>query len=184
MGLDTNKFEDWIADHIMSDMISGKGGDSYLNSFVQITDYICNPGIKKKNSLILEEFSANYLISLSSGETRLDLLKNKIKLLLKVCYDPPVGDKSDTRANKGHYPTYMFVEKEISEINEKYVYIYPPGFNELVAESYLKRFIKDLQERQYDKVRFLHENGLDTLPNKMPRMDQLPKFQLEFGLMP
>jgi len=66
---------------------------------------------------------------------------------------------------------YIFFGKEIKELYDKFVYVHPPGFNELVSESYIKRFIHFLEEKQYDKVRFLNETGIETLPGNIMRID-------------
>ena len=57
LSLDATTFDEWLASHIMCDKVAGKGKDSYLNSLVQMTDYIINPSIPKKNSFIIEELT-------------------------------------------------------------------------------------------------------------------------------
>jgi len=66
--MDSPNFDDWLATNVMSNMV-GKGQTGYLNQVVQMADYIANPAILKKNSLMLEEFVDNHLWYLQLAES-------------------------------------------------------------------------------------------------------------------
>ena len=68
LGMDSPNFDDWLATNVMSNMV-GKGQTGYLNQVVQMADYIANPAILKKNSLMLEEFVDNHLWYLQLAES-------------------------------------------------------------------------------------------------------------------
>jgi len=47
--------------------IEQPGSKEWINSFVGMADYLANPGIEKKNSLILDELTGNYLPELQKN---------------------------------------------------------------------------------------------------------------------
>ena len=99
LGHDEQKLEDWIASHVMNTKVVGSGTEAYWNAFVQMMDYIANPGIIKKSSLLLNEFMSNHLQYLQENEGRITYIKKRVDKHIRKCYDISKSHQSKYKLN-------------------------------------------------------------------------------------
>ena len=67
--------------------IEQPGSKEWINSFVCMADYLANPAIEKKNSLILDELTGSYLPELQKDKQLYADFKGAIGQLLEDCYN-------------------------------------------------------------------------------------------------
>ena len=78
LSLDHGTFEEWLNEHVMSVHVKKPGSENWLNSIVRLSDYIVNPVIEKKNSLILQELANSYLPQLEMNPGWFKELEEKL----------------------------------------------------------------------------------------------------------
>ena len=76
---------EWLARHVQSEHIERRGSALWLNTFVQLLDYVANPLIEKKNSLLLNEL-LNQVKALEENTQWLEEVKSRIKKHVLECY--------------------------------------------------------------------------------------------------
>ena len=81
-------------EHVKSVNIEEPGSDHWTNTFVAMVDYLANPAIPRKNSLILNEFTGFYMNLIKENPEWLEAIQGKIEQHIRDCYNL-VNDVND-----------------------------------------------------------------------------------------
>ena len=83
----------WLTRHVQSEHIERRGSALWLNTFVKLLDYVANPLIEKKNSLLLNEL-LNQVKALEENTQWLEEVKSRINKHVLECYNLMKVNKS------------------------------------------------------------------------------------------
>lgn len=142
--------EDWMAAHVMSNVIVGRNSEAYWNDFIRMLDYLANPSIIKKNSILIDNFLQIQLqYFLDSGLGRLEHLKKKISKHVAECY---------TTTGETDKALDLFFWNENSTILERFLYVHKAGSKDKISEEIFmkKKTRNEIENNVFDNLYFVH----------------------------
>ena len=87
LGFEYQTIDHWLVDHVKSVNIEEPGSEHWKNTFVTMVDYLANPAIPTKNSLLLDELTGFYMNLLKENPMWLESIIGKIDEHLRDCYN-------------------------------------------------------------------------------------------------
>ena len=132
--------------------------------------------------MIIQELTEMYLPALERNSEWFTNLQEKLTRHMKNCYN--VVDEIKTFVLEKD-PENRFFNDEVLLTESKIVFCHFNGYLEKVDPEQLVHYRKDLRLGKYNNVEYIEEERLsDLLPNKLTRLDQLPRFQDILSEMP
>ena len=137
---------------------------------------MANSLILKKNQMILTELVDNYLPILDKHKEWLEKIQDTVSLHLQTCYCPELKSAMSMQIDQNSDVNQYF-HKKVIELEDKMVHIHQRGMKEQIEPELLKYHRLDVEHRNYSRVQYLKNTLIEQMiPQKMARLDQLPKF--------
>ena len=152
-----------------------------------MADYLANPGIEKKNSLILDELTGNYLPELQKNNQLYVDFKVAIGKLLEDCYNMTAETQKLVLKGEAFVIEESVHHEFIDEaemLKNLEIAIHEEGIKMKIKTLEAKYHRANIETQEFDKVPYLKLVQVDQLPNKMIRLDQTAQFQDALQDMP
>ena len=147
--------------------------NKYVPHLTQMTEYLVNPTIKKKNYLILKELTDNYLPYLEKHPQHFQKMKAATFCNQTICYNlKPIADQMQpAKSSSNNGEAKKFFDEQSEMCIRQDVTVHKPGFAEKLTIMETKFLRTNINERRYAEVPFLKKVRVKDLPENMITLD-------------